>query len=146
MTASSFALNLNSYFWYRRVVSEGAKAPIAHEFARRRGALHRGGLPCKEVWLIIKRTLGPEPVYSYYISNAPRSVRVPTLIWLSGAPRASEHCFEETKSELGMDHYQVRKFTGWHHYMLTTMLAHLFLCLLKIRLGGKSTLCYPVAP
>jgi len=26
-----------------------------------------------------------------------------------------------------MDHYEIRKYDGWHHHMLTTMLAHFFL-------------------
>ena len=33
---------------------------------------------------------------------------------------------------------QVRKFTGWHHHMLTCMLAHFFLWHLKIRLEKKT--------
>ena len=37
-----------------------------------------------------------------------------------------------------MDHYEVRKYTGWHHHMLTTMLAHFFLWHLKIHLGEKA--------
>jgi SRSO17 transposase len=49
-----------------------------------------------------------------------------------------EQCFEEGKTELGMDQYEVRKYPGWHHHMLTTMLAHFFLWHLKIRLGEKS--------
>src|SRR6266516_7314980 len=49
-----------------------------------------------------------------------------------------EQCFEEGKTELGMAHYEVRKYTGWHHHMLTTMLAHFFLWHLKIHLGKKS--------
>jgi len=32
----------------------------------------------------------------------------------------------------------VRKYAGWHHHMLTTMLAHFFLWHLKGRLGEKS--------
>ena len=40
---------------------------------------------------------------------------------------AIEQAFEESKSELGMDHYEVRIFVGWHHHMLVTMLAHVFL-------------------
>lgn len=145
VTVSSYALSLNNYFWYRRQVSEGAKGPISYEFARRKVTLHRHGLPCREVWLLIKRTIGPSPVYSYYISNAHNCVRLRTLVWLSGARWAIEQCFEETKSELGMDHYEVRKFPGWHHHMLTTMLSHFFLWHLKIRLGKKSTLRYTVA-
>jgi SRSO17 transposase len=44
---------------------------------------------------------------------------------------AIEQCFEETKTELGMAHYEGRKYPGWHHHMLTTMLAHFFLWHLK---------------
>ena len=49
-----------------------------------------------------------------------------------------EQCFEESKTELGMDHYEGRKYPGWHHQMLLTMLAHFFLWHLNIRLGKKS--------
>jgi hypothetical protein len=34
---------------------------------------------------------------------------------------------------------EVRKYMGWHHHMLTTMLAHFFLWHLKLRLGKKSS-------
>ena len=37
-----------------------------------------------------------------------------------------------------MAHYEVRKYPGWHHHMLTTMLAHFFLWHLKLHLGKKS--------
>jgi len=37
-----------------------------------------------------------------------------------------------------MDHYEVRKHPGWHHHMLTSMLAHFFLWHVKLRLGKKS--------
>jgi SRSO17 transposase len=60
-------------------------------------------------------------------------------VWLSGCRWAIEHCFEEEKTELGMDHYEVRKYPGWHHHILTTMLAHFFLWHLKLRLGKKSS-------
>jgi hypothetical protein len=37
-----------------------------------------------------------------------------------------------------MTSYEVRKYVGWHHHMLMTMLAHFFLWHLKLRLGKKS--------
>jgi SRSO17 transposase len=61
-----------------------------------------------------------------------------TFVWLRGLRWAIEQCFEEGKTELGMDHYEVRKYPGWHHHMLTTMLAHFFLWHLQRRLGKKS--------
>jgi hypothetical protein len=75
--------------------------------------------------------------YYYYISNAPSSTRLGTFVWLSGIRWAIEQCFEETKTELGMDHYEVRKYSGWNHHMLMCMLSHFFLWHLIIKLGKK---------
>jgi SRSO17 transposase len=139
------AKNINPYFWYRRQVSEGTKGPIVYEFTRRRILLSLEGLPQKSLWLLIRRSLGEDPEYAYFITNASSSVRLKTLVWLSGLRWAIEQCFEETKTELGMDHYEVRKFMGWHHHILACMLAHFFLWHLKIRLGKKSTVHYAIA-
>ncbi len=145
IAVDELAKNINDYFWYRRKVSEGTKGPIIYEYTRRQIILSAAGLPQKTVWLLIRRTLDDEPQYSFFISNASTSTRLKTLVWLSGLRWAIEQCFEEAKSELGMDHYEVRKFPGWHHHMLTCMLAHFFLWHLKIRLGKKSTVYYATA-
>ena len=145
IAVDELAKNINDYFWYRRKVSEGTKGPIIYEYSRRQIILSAAGLPQKTVWLLIRRTLDDEPQYRFFISNASTSTRLKTLVWLSGLRWAIEQCFEETKSELGMDHYEVRKFPGWHHHMLTCMLAHFFLWHLKIRLGKKSTVYYATA-
>ena len=142
---ATLASGINSFFWYRRKVSEGTKGPIEYEFTKRRITLCKEGLPCETVWLIIKRTLGANRDYSYYISNAPVSTRLRLFVWLSGVRWAIEQCFEEAKSELGMDHYEVRKYPGWNHHMLTCILAHFFLWHLNIKLGKKSTVHYAVA-
>jgi SRSO17 transposase len=138
-TVAALATQLPASRWYQRTVSEGTKGPIAYAFARQRVTLCREGLPERTVWLVIKRCGRAEPSYSYYISNAPASTPWRTFVWLSGLRWAIEQCFEEGKTELGMDHYEVRKYTGWHHHMLTTMLAHFFLWRLKLRLGKKSS-------
>jgi SRSO17 transposase len=69
----------------------------------------------------MKRTMGENPSSWSYISNAPLSARLPRFVWLSGLRWAIEQCFEEAKTELGMAQYEVRKDSGWHHHMLTTM-------------------------
>jgi SRSO17 transposase len=145
IAVNTLATNINDFFWYRRKVSEGTKGPIEYEFTRRRIILSHNGLPQKTIWLIIRRTIDDQPVYKYYLSNASTSARLSLFVWLSGMRWAIEQCFEETKSELGMDHYEVRKYTGWHHHMLVSMLAHFFLWHLKIRLGKKSTIYYSIA-
>jgi SRSO17 transposase len=144
-TVAALAARLPASSWYRRQVSEGTKGPIVYEFARQRVTLCKEGLPERTVWLVIKRTVGAMPISSYYISNAPASTPLRTFVWLSGLRWAIEQCFEEGKTELGMDHYEVRKYGGWHHHRLTTMLAHFFLWHLKLRLGKKSASPHGVA-
>jgi len=137
-TVAEVARALPATFWYRRTVAEGTKGPITYEFARKRLRLCKDGQPTTAVWLLIKRTLGAHPRYWYYLSNAPVSVPLRLLVWLSGVRWAIEQGFEETKTELGMDHYEVRKYPGWHHHILTCMLAHFFLWHLQIRLEKKA--------
>jgi SRSO17 transposase len=110
-----------------RKVSQGAKGPIEYEFTKRQVTLCGHGLPTETVWLVIKRTAGAPPSYGGYISNAPGRTRLPLFVWLSGLRWAIEQGFEEATTELGMDQYEVRKYPGWHHHLLTTMLAHFFL-------------------
>src|SRR5262244_1829627 len=138
VTVEALAQSFASSCWYRRTVSEGTKGPIVYEFARKRVTLSKEGLPDRTGWLVSKRTLGASPTYSYYFSNAPASTPLRLFVWLSGVRWAIEQGFEETKTELGMAHYEVRKYPGWHHHILTCMLAHFFLWHLQIRLGKNS--------
>src|SRR5215472_967283 len=144
-SVAAVAASLPASSWYQRTVSEGTKGPIVYEFARTRVTLCKDGLPERTVWLVSKRTVGMKKTYSYYISNAPVSTPLRTFVWLSGVRWAIEQYFEEAKTELGMAHYEIRKYTGWHHHRLTTMLAHFFLWHLKLRLGKKSSRPHRIA-
>ena len=145
ITFEKLAKRTNDYFWYRRKVSEGTKGPVIYEFMKKRVVLAKDGKPDRTVWLIVRRTLGNGVTYDYFISNAGRSTRLKTFVWLSGVRWAIEQCFEEAKTDLGMDHYEVRKYPGWCHHMITCMLAHFFLWHMRIRLGKKSTSYYAIA-
>jgi SRSO17 transposase len=81
--------------------------------------------------------------YSYFISNA-RSAPGWQLSFGSVCAGPSGSVLKN-QVELGMDHYEVRKYPGWHHHILTCMLAHFFLWHLNIRLGKKSTIHYSAA-
>ena len=144
-SVAALAAGLPASSWDQRTVSEGTKGPIAYACARHRVTLCKEDLPDRTVWLVIKRSLGAEPTDAYYISNAPVSTPLRTFVWLSGVRWAGEQCFEESKTELGMAPYEGRKYPGWHHHMLTTMLAHFFLWHLKLHLGKKSPSPHRVA-
>jgi len=140
LTFEEFAKNLHRHFWYKRKVSEGTKGPIEYEFTKRQIVLAKEGLPWKRVCLIVKRTLEDTPTYSYYVSNAPVHTRLKTFVWLSGCRWSIEQCFRETKNELGMDHYEVRKYPGWQHHILSCILAHFFLWHVKLTLQEDAPL------
>ncbi len=124
-------------FWYRRTVSEGTKGPITYEFCRRKVTVARDGLPWKTLWLLMKRSLGDSPQYWFYLCNAPDNSRLPLFVWLSGLRWAIEQAFEEAKSEVGLDQYEVRKYAGWRHHMTVSLLVLFFLWHQKVRLGKK---------
>jgi SRSO17 transposase len=146
LSVEEIARNTKPLSWYRREVMEGTKGPTVYEFARKRIRLSAGAQEgAEEVWLLMRRSIDQEPTYSYFISNAPAQTALSTFVWLSGMRWPIEQCFEECKTELGMAQYEVRKYTGWNHHMLTCMLGHYFLWHLKLTLGKKSTSTYGVA-
>ncbi|MDY0042781.1 MAG: IS701 family transposase [Desulforhabdus sp.] len=142
-TVQSLAESLSDFFWYRRKITEGSKGTIEYEFVKRRIVL-AASFHKRWVWLIIRRTIGISPSYSFFISNAPENTRLARFVWLSGMHWAAEQCLEEARDQLGMAHYEVRKYSGWNRHMLTSMLAHFFLWHMQIRLGQKSSVYYGV--
>jgi SRSO17 transposase len=138
-TVATVAARLPASRGDRRKVSEGTQGPSVDELARPRVTLCQGGLPARTIWLGIKRTFSAEPAYPSSLSNAPASPPLSTFVWVRGLRWAVAPCFAEGQTELGLDHYAVRKYAGWHHQRVTTMLAHVFLGPLKRHVGKKSS-------
>jgi len=118
--------------WVRAVIKEGSKGPIVCDFAFLRVTESRGGLPAAELWLILRRNLDDPTEIKYYFSNAPVSTPLQEFVRISGMRWPIESIFEESKGEVGMDHYEMRSWLGWHHHMLLVSLAHHFLVRLRI--------------
>jgi SRSO17 transposase len=137
-TVAALAQAIPAPFWSHRTVSEGTKGPMAYAFARKRIIVCKDGQPTTARWLLIKRTRGAHPQYWYSLSNAPMRTPLRLLVWLRGVRWAIAQGCEATKTELGMDHYEVRKYPGWQHHMLTCMLAHFFRWHLQIRWEKKA--------
>ena len=126
--------------WQRYRILEGSKGPLVAEFVTVRAVQARAGLPGPEGWLVVRRTLptpDEAPVYKYYLSNAPAEQPPAALVRVSGLRWPIESCFTEGKSEVGLDHYEVRTWRGWHHHMTLVILAHFFLMRLVVRLNQR---------
>jgi len=119
--------------WQAFLIKEGSKGPLVAEFTFQRGVAVRGGLPGPDVWIVFRRTLGESPELKVYLSNAPAPTPVATLVRVAGMRWPIETAFEESKGGLGLDHYEVRTWVGWHHHMTLCLLAHHFLVRARLR-------------
>jgi SRSO17 transposase len=120
--------------WKRYTIKEGAKGPIAADFAFFRAVSKRGRRPGDEVWVIFRRNVSDPTEIKYFLSNAPARIAKTDLVRQAGLRWPVETALEEGKSELGMDHYETRTWRGWHHHMTLTFLAHHFLVRLRLKL------------
>ena len=68
------------------------------------------------------------------------------LVRVSGARWPIERCFQENKSELGLDHYEHRSWTAWHRHMRLVFLAQLFLLRLQIKFKKNSRVDLAASP
>jgi SRSO17 transposase len=135
--AGALAGDLPAGSWRAFQVREGAVGPLVFEFAAVRvwGMRHRKpGPPC---WLLIRRSLGPDPEYRYYVSNADGATPSSTLALVACTRCRVEEFLEDCKSYLGMTQYETRSWVGWHHHMTLVGLAHLFVTLARKRLQKK---------
>jgi SRSO17 transposase len=86
--------------------------------------------------LMVIRTLEREPkVYYTFCSAGDESLS--ELVYAHSQRHRIEEMFEAGNGEVGLDHYEVRSWVGWHHHMALSLLALWFLELQKDRLGGK---------
>jgi SRSO17 transposase len=88
--------------------------------------------------LVVIRSLGAEAQTWYTLSNVSRDERLPVLVAVHSERHRVEEVLQEGKGEVGLDHYEVRSWVGWHHHMTLSLLALWFLTLERRRLGKKN--------
>jgi len=119
--------------WVRATIKEGSKGPIICDIACVRVSECRQGLPGPRLWLVLRRNVVDPTEVKFYLSNAPETIALAELVRMCGMRWPIELTFEEGKGEVGMDHYEVRGWVGWHHHMTLVMLAHHFLVWVRVR-------------
>jgi len=68
---------------------------------------------------------------------APPGTTLTTLVAVAGKRWAIEEPFQTSKGEVGLDHYQVRRYDGWYRHMTLAMFAHAFLTVTRAASAGK---------
>jgi SRSO17 transposase len=113
--------------------AKGSQGPLTMELARLRVEVyhknerrHDGPLvPSGEkVWLIFERR--PNETKAYFVWGFDQeSLRAHAELFRARWP--IEQYFQQMKEELGLDHFEGRTWTGWHHHVTMVALAHAFL-------------------
>ncbi len=75
---------------------------------------------------------------SYCLARSRSPASLGQLVRRASQRHRIEEVFEEAKGEVGLDHFEVRAWHGWHHHMTLCQLAHWFLVREKRRLGKEA--------
>jgi len=130
---------------FRKVTwREGSQGKLASRFwATRVQTAHdwnHGKAPSKEVWLLVEWSAGETEPVKYYLCDLPKNRSLKQLVVTARGRWRVEQDDQQLKEELGLDHFEGRSGTGWHHHVTMVMLAHLFLRREQQRRSSKRTL------
>jgi SRSO17 transposase len=121
----------------RLTVGAGSRGPRVYEYAEVWAWFSEEGLPGPRERLLVRRSLGQEPELKYHRSNAPAEVPLLKLAQVRATRWTIEEDIKSGKGQCGLDEYETRGWSGWHHHTALSMLALAFLVLQRSRLGGK---------
>ena len=97
------------------------------------------GLPTGPYHLVITRPVLTPNEVKYFLSNAPMSTTLEVLLLVAFNRWRVERMFEDSKSELGMNHFEVRKYLSIQRHLVLTCVSHLFLAEFHQQQAGKKS-------
>jgi SRSO17 transposase len=126
--------------WVKYRVKDGEKGPMVVEAKRMPFWIKdEDGLPSHPYQLVVVRpVLHPNEV-KFFLSNAPDSTPVEVLLMVAYSRWRIERLFEDTKTELGMDHFEVRHYLSIRRHLILTCVSHLFLAEFRLKHRGKKS-------
>jgi len=89
--------------------------------------------------VVVIKTCASEPQVWYTLSNAAAEVPLAPVVVAHGCRHGIEELLEEGNQEVGLSHYEVRSWTGWHHHMTLSLVALWFLQLERLAVGKKKS-------
>ena len=81
-------------------------------------------------WLLVRRSRRDGEL-AFYACYGPAATSLVGLVRVAGTRWAVEEGFEQAKGEVGLDHYEVRKWPGWYRHITLALLAHAFLAVTR---------------
>jgi len=115
--------------WHRLSCGDGSKGPRVFDWA-----LHPANSPEPEEyarWLLVRRDVDDPEGLAYFLCGGPPDTAIEQLVAVAGARWAIEECFAVAKGDCGLDHYEVRSWTGWHRHVTLALFAHAVLTVVR---------------
>lgn len=88
----------------------------------------------EDVWLLMEwRDSEPKP-HKYYFITATRFTTKKQLVRAVKNQWRTEHAYRTLKGQLGLDHFEGRRYPGWHHHMSVALSCYAFIFAERARL------------
>jgi SRSO17 transposase len=117
--------------WIQLSVGDGSKGPREYDWAVRSiGKPTESGL--QRIALFRRSIENPEEL-AYYQRLAPANATIQDLATAAGQRWSIECCFEAAKQETGLVEYEVRSWHGWYRHITLSMLALVFLTVVRAK-------------
>lgn len=124
--------------WNAFHIKDTGNGPVVWEARVTRFHLWEDGGPGEEGWLIVARNVLDGEV-KYFFSNAPADAAIETLLAVAFHRWCIERLFEDAKGQVGMDHFEVRRYRPLIRHLILSMVSMLFLVKETDRLRGKKS-------
>ncbi len=135
--ADAWAASQPESRWERITVRGGEKGPLVVDAMSVRVRTKQDRRIGPEERLVFIRPVGESRI-DYALSNAGPEVPLAEVVGAQRQRHRIEEVFGAGKGEVGLDHYEVRSWVGWHHHMTLSLVAMWFLCLERRRVGGEN--------
>jgi len=119
--------------WTRLSAGVGAKGPRLYDWVR---------VPIRPLadpgryWLLVRRSL-TDGELAHYLCFSPAGTSLADLVAVAGRRWAIEESFQTAKGEVGLDHYQVRRYDAWYRHITLACLAHAYLTVTRAATSGE---------
>jgi SRSO17 transposase len=110
--------------WSRLSCGEGTKGPRVYDWTRVELNSPVAGW---ERWALCRRSVAEPEDLAYYLVFVPTGTPLLAIVRAAGSRWRIEEAIAEAKGEVGLDHYEVRRWRGWYRHLTLALLAHAYL-------------------
>jgi len=126
---------LPSEGWERLSAGMGSKGPRWYDWLRL--DLSDPAQVGWKRWLLVRRSISDPSEVTAYIAFAPLHTTLAEQVRVAGMRWTVEESIQTAKGEVGLDHYEVRSWTGWYRHMTLAMWAQAFLSVIRTETGAE---------